>query len=77
MELPDSNRSEVQTLYYSAKTRALEQGIESYDEYVDLIDELIQDRMREGVLVDEDNLPQIQKDLEMMWPKLEREIRRE
>ena len=72
--VPDPSRSFVQTMYYEARARVLEQGIQSYDEYVDLIEELLQQKMVDGILTKHDDLSQITNDLEMMWPEMKREI---
>lgn len=74
MRIPDPNRISVRTLYYEALGRMRQQGARSYDEYIDLVEELLQQKLSDGELDKHDDLPQIQKDLEMLWPDIEQEL---
>lgn len=65
----------VQTLFEEASRRAHIEGIDSYDEYRDLVEDLLQEKLNNGVFDVDEDLPTMQKDLEMMWSVLEPRLR--
>lgn len=69
----DSNRSFVQNMFFELKKRVEEQGITSYDEYVDMVEEIVEEKVEDGVLTVDEDLRQVQQDLQMMWPELHRD----
>lgn len=71
MHQPDPNDTFVQNLFEEVKERALHEGITSYDEWIDLVEDLVQDKLTDGELTKHDDLLTIQKDLEMMWADVE------
>lgn len=74
-ERPQLREDSVETLFQEASRRARAEGIGSYDEYRDLVEDLIQEKLNNGVFDIGEDLPTIQKDLEMMWPILEPRLR--
>jgi hypothetical protein len=75
LEIPDSEQTTVQSLFEELKVRAREEGIRSYEEYTDLVDELVNEKLGYGFFATGDDLVQIRRDLEMMWPQLEEKLR--
>lgn len=71
MHQPDPNDTFVQNLFEEVKTRAIREGITSYDEWIDLVEDLVQEKLADGELTKHDDLLTIQKDLEMMWADVE------
>lgn len=51
------------------------QGIESYDQYIDLVEELLAQKLGDGEFDTHEDLEQIKSNLEMLWPDIEREVR--
>jgi hypothetical protein len=76
LEIPDPDRTTAQGLFEELKVRAREEGIRSYEEYTDLVDELVNEKLGYGFFATGDDLVQIRRDLEMMWPQLEEKLRR-
>jgi hypothetical protein len=64
----------VETLFQEARRRAEYEGVSSYGEYRDLVEDLLQERMNEGVFRVSEDLPTVQRDLEMMWPQVEKTL---
>ncbi len=62
----------LQSLYFQLRARVRAQGVESYDEYIDMVDELLQEKLGYGFFDKHDDMAQVQKDLEMMWPEIEK-----
>ncbi len=71
MHQPDPNDTFVQNLFEEVKGRAISEGIQNYDEWIDLVEDLIQEKLNDGELTKDDDLLTIQKDLEMMWADVE------
>lgn len=65
----------VQTLFQEAKRRAHVDLIDSYEEYRDLVEDLLQEKVNDGTFDLGEDIPTIQKDLDMMWPEIERGLR--
>ena len=75
MRTPDTNEISVEPLYQSLRRRALRQGISSYDEYADLVDEIIQEKINAGLIESQDaGLEQLSNDLRSKWRDMEGEI---
>ena len=64
----------VRTLYQEARRRAVYEGVSSYDEYRDLVEELLLERVNDGVFGVSEDIPTMQRDLEMLWPEVERAL---
>lgn len=75
LRIPDPNRSFARSLYYELRARVIMHGIDSYDEYIDLIEELLAQKLGDGEFDKHDDLEQIKNNLEMMWGDIEHEIR--
>lgn len=73
--IPNPNRSSVHSLYFELRGRVLMQGIESYDQYIDLVEELLAQKLGDGEFDKHEDLEQIKNNLEMLWPDIEREVR--
>lgn len=75
LNIPDPNRSSVHSLYFELRGRVLMQGADSYDEYIDLVDALLEQKLGDGEFDKHDDLSQIKNNLEMLWADIEREVR--
>jgi hypothetical protein len=72
---PQLREDSVETLFREARRRADEEGISSYGEYRGLVEDLLQEKVNEGTFSVSEDLPTMQKDLEMMWPRVEKSLR--
>ena len=68
---PQYEEDSIETLFREVSRRAQAEGIGSYDEYRDLVEGLLQEKLNEGVFDADEDLPTMEKDLERMWPRLE------
>lgn len=59
------------------KKRAKENVIQSDYEYIDLVEELIEEKKSEGFFSEDEDLEQLQSDLKQMWPEVERYLQEE
>ncbi len=60
----DPNRSFEQNIFFEVKRRANEQGVTDLNEYLDLVAEVIAEKLDDGVLTKHDDLAQLRADLE-------------
>jgi len=60
----DPNRSFEQNIFFEVKRRANEQGVTDLNEYLDLVTEVIAEKLDDGVLTKHDDLAQLRADLE-------------
>lgn len=74
-ERPQMKEDSVQTLFQEVSRRAHAEGIGSYEEYRDLVEDLLQEKLNDGIFDVGEDLPTMEKDLEMMWPMLEPRLR--
>jgi hypothetical protein len=65
-------RSSVDELFKELKSRVRNEGVTTFDEYIELIDDVIEEKKGMGALGDDDDTTQIKADLELMWNVLER-----
>ncbi len=72
---PKESEDSVKTLFNEARRRAHDEGIETYDEWRDLVGELLQEKVNEGSFDIDEDIPTMEKDLDMMWPEMERSFR--
>jgi hypothetical protein len=64
----------LETLFLELRKQSRVENIHSYDEYIDLVDNLIEEKKSYGFLLDQEDLEQIRHDLELRWPELERKL---
>ena len=60
----DPNRSFEQNIFFEVKRRANEQSVTDLNEYLDLVAEVIAEKLDDGVLTKHDDLAQLRADLE-------------
>jgi hypothetical protein len=72
---PKQNEDSVRTLYQEARRRAKEEGVATYDEWRDLIRDLIQERVNEGAMDTGEDTLTAERDLEILWSDVERSLR--
>lgn len=60
----DPNRSFEQNIFFEVRRRAQEQGVSELNEYLDLVEEVIAEKVDDGVLTKHDDLRQLRSDLE-------------
>ena len=65
-----------QDLYKELKENAMKEGIQSDYEYLDLIDQLVEDKKNSGYLSEDEDLEQLKDDLEAMWPEVEQGLQK-
>ncbi|MBP9751876.1 MAG: hypothetical protein KBD19_03385 [Candidatus Moranbacteria bacterium] len=73
-ERPKNSEDSVRTLFNEASRRAHDEGIETYDEWRDLVQGLLQEKVNEGMFDIDEDIPSMEKDLEMMWSEAERTL---
>ncbi len=66
----DPNRSFEQNIFFEVKRRAHEQGVTDLNEYLDLVTEVIAEKLDDGVLTKHDDLTQLRSDLEHRFGEL-------
>ena len=69
----DPNRSFEQNIFFEVKRRANEQGVTDYNEYLDLVEEVIAEKLDDGVLTKHDDLAQIRADLKQRFGEIDQE----
>lgn len=60
----------MQALLKELKKKIENQGINSYDEYVDMVDDLVEEKRGYGFFSENEDLTQIKNNLEMHWRDL-------
>lgn len=65
----------LNSLFEELKNQARKEGITSCEAYIDLIDELIMEKLNDGYFDQNEDLVQIRRDLEQMWPEIEAQIK--
>jgi hypothetical protein len=58
-------------LYKEIKKKAKDEGVQSDYEYMDLVDQLIEEKKNLGFFSEDEDLEQLKDDLEAIWPELE------
>jgi hypothetical protein len=57
------------------KTRAKESAVQSDYEYVDLVEEVVEEKKNEGFFSEDEDLEQLKNDLKLVWPEVEKFLR--
>ena len=70
----DPNRSFEQNIFFEVKRRANEQGVTDFNEYLDLVEEVIAEKVDDGVLTKHDDLGQIRFDLKQRFTDIDQEV---
>lgn len=60
-----------QDLFEELRSQAMQERIGDIYQYKELVEGLIEEKRRHGLLDDEDNLPQTVKNLMLRWPEIE------
>lgn len=68
--MPDPNRSFEQNIFFEVKRRANEQAVTDLNEYLDLVQEVIVEKVADGVLTEHDNLAQLRADMEHRFSEI-------
>lgn len=66
--------SNIQDLFKEVKIRAFAEGVNSVDAWAEMVDEVIEERRRNGELSDDNALEGMEDVLEAMWPAYEAEL---
>lgn len=61
----------LETLFGELQKQVKNENVQSYEEYLDLVDNLIEEKKSYGFLSDEEDLEQLKHDLELRWPEVE------
>ncbi len=64
----------MESLFSELQKQARNENVQSYDEYLGLVDNLVEEKKSYGFLSDEEDLEQIKHDLELRWPELEEKM---
>lgn len=64
----------MKQLFEELKKRARNENVQSYDEYTELVDGLIEEKKSYGFLSDEEDLEQIKHGLELRWREIEKNL---
>lgn len=63
-------------LYKEIKNKAKDEGIQSDYEYLDLIDQLVEEKKNSGFFSEDEDLEQLKNDLEAMWLEVEQYLQK-
>ncbi len=72
---PAFHETSEQTLFEELRTRVKAEGVSSQGGYRDLIQEVLEEKVGEGVFDINEDLPTIERDLEGRWPEIEAVLR--
>lgn len=68
---PAFQEDSAQSLFEELRDRVCEEGIGTYGEYRQLVEELIQERLSEGALDVNEDIDTLESDLEGRWHEIE------
>lgn len=75
LERPKNSEDSVRTLFNEASRRAHDEGIGTYDEWLDLVQGLLQEKVNDGMFDIDEDIPTMERDLGMMWSEVEHSLR--
>lgn len=64
----------LENLFQQLQKQSKQENVQSYDEYIDLVDNLIEEKKSYGFLSDEEDLEQIKHGLELRWREIEKNL---
>lgn len=64
----------LENLFLELKKQAKNENVQSYDEYTELVDVLVEEKKSYGFLSDEEDLEQIKHGLELRWNEIEKNL---
>jgi hypothetical protein len=64
-----------ENLFEELKRQSKAENIKSYDEYVELVDNLVEEKISYGFFLDQEDTEQIKSDLAQRWSEIERRMR--
>jgi|GEM_PF-1141016 len=73
---PVFHEDSVQSLFEELCNRVSDEGIGTYGEYRELVQEIVQERLGEGSADVNEDLDTIESDLEARWPEIEATLNR-
>lgn len=65
----------INSLFEELKSRVRKEGIVSFEAYMDIVDDLIMEKLDDGYFSQDEDLVQTRLDLEQRWPEIEAEIK--
>ncbi|NTW14554.1 MAG: hypothetical protein HGA31_06025 [Candidatus Moranbacteria bacterium] len=68
---PAFQEDSAQSLFQELRDRVKREGIDTYGEYCELIQELLQEKLNDGIFNVNEDLSTIESDLEGRWLELE------
>lgn len=63
-----------ESLFAELKKQAKNENVQSYDEYTELVDSLIEEKKSYGFFSDEEDLEQLKHGLELRWSEIEKNL---
>ncbi|NTW14956.1 MAG: hypothetical protein HGA38_01135 [Candidatus Moranbacteria bacterium] len=72
---PTNREDSVQELFEELRGRVCAEGVGTYGEYRELVQELVQERLGEGGFDVNEDLSTVEADLEARWPEIEAGLR--
>jgi hypothetical protein len=64
----------LEALFCQLKQQVRDENVESYDQYTELVDALIEEKKSYGFLADEEDLEQIKQALKLRWSEIEQQM---
>jgi len=64
----------LENIFHELQKQSKQENVQSYDEYIDLVDNLIEEKKSYGFLADEEDLEQIKRGLELRWNEIEKNL---
>lgn len=68
---PAFHEDSVQSLFQELRERVKSEGIETYGEYRELVQELVQEKLGDGIFDINEDLSTVESDLEGRWSEIE------
>jgi hypothetical protein len=68
---PAFHEDSVQSLFQELRGRVRDEGADTYGEYKELVQEMLQEKLSEGVFDVNEDLQTIESDLEGRWSEIE------
>ena len=67
----------LESLYHQLLSQARYEKIKSYEEYKELVDQMIEEKKSYGFFTEDEDTVQLKHDLELRWPDIEAALMKE
>jgi hypothetical protein len=67
----------IESLFQELRKRARQEGISTYEEYIELVDGIVMEKLDDGHFLQDEDLVQIRIDLEQRWLEIKEELEKD